>query len=69
MEHIKQAAKAEYNKMERELSRLVRENGPPRTTDLSMMDAGAINVRENMGPRMTGIKSARSVYRSLGSNG
>jgi hypothetical protein len=56
--------------VQHELSRLVRENGLAQGMyDLPAVDAGAINMRENMGPRMTGIEIARSVYRSLGPNG
>ena len=51
--------------MEQELSRLVRENGPPRTRDLPTVDAGVINMRENTVPRTVGIDIARSVYRGL----
>lgn len=52
--------------MEMELARLVNENGPPRTTNAPTIDAGAIRVGENLGPRTVGIEIARSVYKSLG---
>lgn len=52
--------------MEQELSRLVREKGPPRTSDLSAVDAGVINMREHAAPGTVGIDIARSVYRGLG---
>lgn len=56
--------------MQHELSRLVRENGLAQGVyDLPTVDAGTINIRENMGSRTTGIEIARSVYRSLGPNG
>ncbi len=52
--------------MEVELARLVNENGPPKSKSMPAINAGAIQVGENLGPRAVGTEIAQSVYRSLG---
>lgn len=57
--------------MERELTRLVKENGLPRlfteghNRAIYSIAAPQFNVRQDRNPRQIGVEVARSVYRSL----